>query len=252
MKLKSQIPNFITLLNLFCGCAAIINILDQQFIAAFWFLFAAGWFDFADGLVARLLNVSSEHGKELDSLADMVSFGAVPGVIYYSLLFIGQSAAPASVPDLEQFGEPISWSWYAAPGLIVVLFSALRLAKFNLDTRQTENFMGVATPTSTVFATGLLLWADQFPDSWAQYAYSPYLLYPAIISFSYLLISEHPMFSFKIKGRKWAGNETRIIFAVLALVLLAFLQTAAFPFIVGVYLIINLVSPPTAQQEQHS
>lgn len=242
MKLKSQIPNAITLLNLFCGCAAIICILDHRFIAAFWFLFAAGWFDFADGLVARLLNVSSEHGKELDSLADMVSFGAVPGVIYYTLLFIGASAAPASSPD-------ITWSWYAGPGLLVTLFSALRLAKFNLDTRQTENFMGVATPTSTVFATGLMLIYALDPFGWANYVLSPLILYPFILLFSYLLISEHPMFSFKIKGMKWEGNETRITFAVLAVVLLATLRTAAFPFIVGVYLIINLISPPTASAE---
>ncbi len=234
---KKWIPNSITLLNLFCGCAAIINILDHQFVPAFWFLFAAGWFDFGDGLAARLLNVSSEHGKELDSLADMVSFGAVPGVIYYTLLFIGQSSAPASAPS-------VTWSWYAAPGLLVVLFSALRLAKFNLDTRQTENFMGVATPTSTVFAVGLMLIYALDPFGWSAYALSPWVLYPAIVAFSYLLISEHPMFSFKIKGAKWVGNETRIIFAVLAIALLIGLRTAAFPFIVGVYLIINLISPP--------
>ena len=242
MNIKAQIPNSITLLNLFCGCAAIICILDHRFVAAFWFLFAAGWFDFADGLVARMLNVSSEHGKELDSLADMVSFGAVPGVIYYTLLFINQNPSPAAAPDL-------TWSWYAAPGLLVTLFSALRLAKFNLDTRQTENFMGVATPTSTVFATGLMLIHALDPFGWGAYVLSPFVLYPAILAFSYLLISEHPMFSFKIKGMKWAGNETRIIFAVLALVLLASLRTAAFPFIVGVYLIINLVSPPPASPE---
>jgi CDP-diacylglycerol--serine O-phosphatidyltransferase len=237
VKIKSHIPNTITLLNLFCGCAAIINILDLQFVPAFWFLFAAGWFDFADGLAARLLKVSSEHGKELDSLADMVSFGAVPGVIYYTLLFLYQNPAPAAAPE-------ITWSWYAAPGLLVAMFSALRLAKFNLDTRQMENFVGVATPTSTVFATGIMLIYALDPFGWSLYALSPYVLYPAIVAFSYLLISEHPMFSFKIKGMKWAGNETRIIFAVLALVLLITLQTAAFPFIVGVYLIINLVSPP--------
>lgn len=244
VKIKNWIPNAITLLNLFCGCAAIINILDYQFIAAFWFLFAAGLFDFADGLVARLLNVSSEHGKELDSLADMVSFGAVPGFIYYTLLFIGEASAPASVPNMEQYGMPISWSWYAAPGLLVALFSALRLAKFNLDTRQTENFMGVATPTSTVFATGLMLIFAQDSFGWTEYVLNPWVLYPAILAFSYLLVSEHPMFSFKIKGARWAGNETRIIFAVLALALLLTLRTAAFPFIVGIYLIINLISPP--------
>lgn len=242
--MKKWIPNAITLLNLFCGCAAIINILDYQFMAAFWFLFAAGWFDFADGLVARLLQVSSEHGKELDSLADMVSFGAVPGIIYYTLLLIGQNAAPASAPPVQLAEVPITWSWYAAPALLVVLFSALRLAKFNLDTRQTENFVGVATPTSTVFATGLMLIYALNPFGWASWVISPWVLFPAVIAFSYLLVSEHPMFSFKIKGKQWAGNETRIIFAVLAIALLLGLRTAAFPFIVGVYLIINLVSPP--------
>ncbi|MEL7159407.1 MAG: CDP-alcohol phosphatidyltransferase family protein [Bacteroidota bacterium] len=249
MKIKNWIPNAITLLNLFCGCAAIINVLDQQLLPAFWFLFAAGWFDFADGLVARLLNVSSEHGKELDSLSDMVSFGAAPAVIYYVLLYIGghpdflvldnPGIAPAAAPL-----PAIGWSWYAAPALLIAMFSALRLAKFNLDTRQTENFMGVATPTSTVFATGLMLIYALDSFGWAPYVLSPWLLYPAILLFSYLLISEHPMFSFKIKGRGWAGNETRIIFAVLALVLLLTLRTAAFPFIVGVYLLINLVAPP--------
>ncbi|NJC27140.1 CDP-alcohol phosphatidyltransferase family protein [Neolewinella antarctica] len=245
--MKNQIPNAITLLNLFSGCAAIINILDGQFIAAFWFLFAAGLFDFADGLVARLLNVSSEHGKELDSLADMVSFGAVPAMIYYTLLSIGYAGGATSVlaENLAPATTPaIVWSWAAAPALLVAMFSCLRLAKFNLDTRQTENFVGVATPTSALFATGLMLIYALNPFGWSDAVLSPWVLYPSILAFSYLLISEHPMFSFKIKGAKWAGNETRIIFAVLAVLLLIFLQTAAFPFIVGVYLIINLVSPP--------
>lgn len=249
MAVKKWIPNAITLLNLFCGCAAIVNILDYQFLTAFWFLVAAGVFDFADGLVARLLQVSSEHGKELDSLADMVSFGAVPGIIYYTLLFIHFDIAPAAAPSAT-YDEPLVWSWYASIGLLVALFSALRLAKFNLDTRQSENFIGVATPTSTVFAAGLMLWTQS--DTWASWAYSPFVLLPSILVFSYLLVSEHPMFSFKIKGRGWAGNETRIIFAVLAIALLIGLRSAAFPFIVGVYLIINLVAPPAAQAAKPS
>ena len=250
--MKSQIPNAITLLNLFSGCAAIINVLDGQFIVAFWFLFAAGLFDFADGLVARALKVSSEHGKELDSLADMVSFGVAPAMIYYTLLSVGawahdpglapQITAPASAPD-------IVWSWQAAPALLVALFSCLRLAKFNLDTRQTENFIGVATPTSTLFAVGIMLIYVLNPFGWAPYALNPFVLYASILAFSYLLVSEHPMFSFKIKGLQWAGNETRIIFAALAILLLIGLREAAFPFIVGVYLIINLIKPPQTSAE---
>ena len=250
--MKSWVPNCITLLNLFCGCAAIINILDGQFIAAFWFLFAAGWFDFADGLVARWLGVSSEHGKELDSLADMVSFGAVPAVIYYTLLYIGFAGGPSEVA----FGSlapaahpPVAWSWPAAPALLIALFSALRLAKFNLDTRQTENFLGVATPTSTLYATGLMLIYATNSFGWSEAVLNPWVLYASVLVFSYLLISDHPMFSFKIKGRRWAGNETRIIFAALAVALLLGLRTAAFPFIVGVYLIINLARPPQNNPE---
>jgi CDP-diacylglycerol--serine O-phosphatidyltransferase len=232
---KAWIPNTVTLLNLFCGCAAVICILDLRFVPAFWFLFAAGWFDFADGLVARALDVSSEHGKELDSLADMVSFGVVPAMVYYVLLLL---------PN-EEFVMTITWNWAAAPALLVALFSALRLAKFNLDTRQTENFMGVATPTSTVYAVGLMLIVATRPE-WAPYVLSPWLLYPSILLFSYLLVSEHPMFSFKLKGFSWAGNETRYIFAGAAIVLFLLLWTAAFPFIVAVYLLLNLVSPPRA------
>ncbi len=234
--MKAWIPNFVTLLNLFCGCAALVCILDLRFIPAFWFLFAAGWFDFADGLVARALNVSSEHGKELDSLADMVSFGVVPAVIYYVLLLLPASPAPADPPS-------ITWTWYAAPALFVALFSALRLAKFNLDTRQSENFIGMATPTSTVYAVGLMLIVAVNPD-WAPYITSRFVLYPSILLMSYLLVSEHPMFSFKLKGFGWAGNETRYIFAAVAVLLLLFLWTSAFPFIVVVYIFLNLVYPP--------
>ncbi|PHK98318.1 CDP-diacylglycerol--serine O-phosphatidyltransferase [Neolewinella marina] len=241
---KAWIPNFVTLLNLFCGCAALVCVLDLQFIPAFWFLFAAGWFDFADGLVARSLNVSSDHGKELDSLADMVSFGVVPAVIYYVLLQLPTDPAPAPVADWPlALKAPIGWSWYAAPALIVALFSALRLAKFNLDTRQTDNFIGVATPTSTVYAVGLMLIVAT-DQNWAPYVLNPLVLYPSILVMSYLLVSEHPMFSFKLHGFGWAGNETRYIFALLAICLLILLWTSAFPFIVVVYIILNLAYPP--------
>lgn len=239
--MKAWIPNLITLLNLFCGCAAIVCLLDLAFLPAFWFLFAAGWFDVADGLVARLLGVSSEHGKELDSLADMVSFGVAPATIYYVLLTLAPAAGIDG--DLPATPPEIGWNWTAAPALLIALFSALRLAKFNLDTRQSEHFIGVATPTSTVFAVGLMLIYALWPD-WRAYVLSPWLLYSAIALMSYLLVSEHPMFSFKLHGFGWKGNERQYIFVALAGLLLLVLRTAAFPFIVVVYLIINLLSPP--------
>lgn len=243
--MKKWIPNALTLSNLFCGCAALISLQHYAFLTTCWLLLAAGLCDLLDGLVARWLGVSSEHGKELDSLADMVSFGLVPGMIYYVLLF---RSFHASAADISAVGNApalvLGWSWLAAPGLLLVLFSALRLAKFNLDTRQTENFIGVATPTSTLFAVGLLLIHSQDTFGWGLLMIEPGLLYPVVAVFCYLLVSEHPMFSFKIKGRQWAGNQTRIIFALLAIALLFGLRTAAFPFIVGAYLIINLLAPP--------
>ena len=248
--MKAWIPNFVTLLNLFCGCAALINILDLQFVPAFWFLFAAGWFDFADGLVARSLNVSSEHGKELDSLADMVSFGVVPAAIYYVLLMMmdhyDHIVYPPSgiIPELES----ISWSWYAAPALLIALFSALRLAKFNLDTRQHSTFIGLATPAHTVYAVGLML-IVALDENWAPYVLNPWFLYGSVVLMSYLLVSEHPMFSFKLHGFGWAGNETVYIFAVLAICLLIFLWTSAFPLIIGAYIILNLAYPPTTAKQ---
>ncbi|WP_116107138.1 CDP-alcohol phosphatidyltransferase family protein [Lewinella sp. IMCC34191] len=248
--MKSWIPNSLTLLNLFCGCAALINILDLQFVPAFWFLFAAGLFDFADGLVARSLNVSSEHGKELDSLADMVSFGVVPASIYYVLLLLPDNPSPALDANFVlDLSAPIRWEWYAAPALLIALFSALRLAKFNLDTRQHSTFIGLATPAHTVYAVGLML-VVALDENWAPYVLNPWILYVSVVLMSYLLVSEHPMFSFKLKGFGWAGNETVYIFAVLAICLLILLWTSAFPLIIGVYIILNLAYPPT-DAKQH-
>lgn len=232
--MKAWIPNAITLLNLFCGVAAIIAILDQHYIPAFWFLFAAGLFDFADGLVARWLKVSSEHGKELDSLADMVSFGVVPGVIYY--VFLATRGGNADLIGAASF------QWAAAPALLVTLFSALRLAKFNLDTRQTDDFLGLATPSSTLYAVGLMLIHATDAFGWGQAVASPWVVYPSVLIMSALLVSEIPMFSFKLKGLQWAGNEIRLLFLIIAIFLLLILQQAAFPFIVISYLILNIAN----------
>lgn len=238
--MKAWIPNSITLLNLFCGCAAVINILQLEFNAAFWFVFAAGVLDFADGLVARLLNVSSTLGKELDSLADMVSFGVVPGTIFYTLLWLGEMTNEVAILELRTQGFSVDWRWMAAPGFLVTCFSALRLAKFNLDERQTEDFIGLATPSSTLFALGLMWILDTNAFGWGMFTLSPWLIYPSIIIISLLLISEIPMFSFKLKQFGWAGNGKRYIFAAIAVALLVFMHFAALPFIVLTYLIINL------------
>ncbi|MCB0638405.1 MAG: CDP-alcohol phosphatidyltransferase family protein, partial [Lewinella sp.] len=145
-----HLPNAITLLNLICGAVAILLVLQAQWYAAALWLAAAALADFADGLVARALGVASPEGKELDSLADMVSFGLAPGMILYSILDMGQQ--PGTATPLAQ-----GLYWPAVPAFILPAFSALRLARFNLDERQTEHFRGLATPASTLLVVGLML-----------------------------------------------------------------------------------------------
>ena len=223
--IRKHIPNAITLLNLVFGCCALLCILYGQYVEGFVFIIAAVAADYADGLFARLLNVHSELGKELDSIADMVSFGVVPGAIYYQLLLIalGQEEASTLV-------------YAAVPGFFLSAFSGLRLAKFNLDTRQTEGFIGLPTPSSTMFVTGLMLiYALDSYGLGNMVVSSPAVLYLLIALQSYLLVSEIPMFALKFKSLRWAGNEVKFIFAGIALLLLVLTREVAFSAVVVLY-----------------
>ncbi len=229
--MKRNLPNLITLLNLLLGCGAILNVLAGQYLLAFWLFFAAGWADFLDGLVARLLDVHSPIGKELDSLADVISFGLLPGVVYYVLLQHGLAG------DIDR--EHIYWA--AMPGFLITLLSAYRLAKFNLDTRQTDHFIGLPTPSSALFAMGLLLIFHFDSFGMGALVASPLFLYPCILIFSGLLIAELPMFSLKFKSMSWSGNEIKFIFTAVAIVLLIILQEAAPALIIILYVLVSLV-----------
>jgi CDP-diacylglycerol--serine O-phosphatidyltransferase len=229
LMVKKQIPNAITLLNLVFGGCALVSVLHGQYVAGFGFIVAAVAADYADGLVARLLGVHSELGKELDSIADTVSFGVVPGAIYYQLLLIalGQEGADALV-------------YAAVPGFVLSAFSGLRLAKFNLDTRQTDGFIGLPTPSSTMFVTGLMLIyaLDSYGlGNWV--VSSPVMLYVLIALQSYLLVSEIPMFALKFKSLAWAGNEIKFIFAGIALLLLVLTREVAFSAVVVLYVLFS-------------
>jgi CDP-diacylglycerol--serine O-phosphatidyltransferase len=165
--------------------------------------------DFADGLAARILKQASSIGKELDSLADVISFGAVPGAIFYLLLCKSQG-----IEGLV-FEEPETY--LPALGFMITVFSALRLAKFNTDTRQTEHFIGLNTPANTIFALGLLLTIENNELGLAAFLLNLPLLIALIALFSFLLVSEIPIFSFKFKNLSWKGNEIRFIFLILSL-----------------------------------
>ena len=209
------IPNIITLCNAFFGCLAVLSIFSGQTAWLPWLICLCLLADFADGLAARLLKQSSAIGKELDSLADVISFGFVPGAIYYLLLCksLGLEGLDFSNPN----------SYLPALGFVITAFSALRLAKFNTDSRQTENFIGLNTPANTIFTLGLLLTVENNSFGLSELLLNLPLLISLIGLFSFLLVSEIPIFSFKFKGLFWKGNEIRFVFLILSALLLIFL-----------------------------
>lgn len=201
-----------------------VCVLYDQYLLAFGFTLTGAVADFADGMVARLLNAKSIIGKELDSLADMVSFGAVPGAIFYSLLQKGL------VP--EENGQ---FSILAASGFILTAFACLRLAKFNVDERQTESFIGLPTPAVALFTLGLMLIYEFNSFGLRPFILNPAFLFTAIAILSFVMVAELPMFSFKISSLKWKGNEIKFIFAALSLLLLISLREVALSLIIIIY-----------------
>ncbi|NRB50334.1 MAG: CDP-alcohol phosphatidyltransferase family protein [Saprospiraceae bacterium] len=228
--MKKWIPNALTLLNLFLGCCALVALFNQDYLLAIGFISGGLIADVLDGAVARILQVNSPLGKELDSFADMVTFGVVPGLILYILIAEGFSGGG--------FSGQLQWS--ALPAFVLSAFSGLRLAKFNLDTRQSQTFLGLPTPSSTIFVVGLLLIWHFNSFELGRVVGQPILLYIVITVLSYLLICEIPMFSFKLKTVGWKGNEIRFSFLGACVLLILFLQEAAVSAIILFYLLINI------------
>lgn len=210
--MKSIFPNSLTLANLFCGCMALLCIFNDNIalVPLFWLIALVA--DYLDGFVARLLKVSSDLGKELDSLADMVSFGVVPGALLFHLL--NESWGIEKV-DFNNFS-----SLWGTVGFVLTLFSCLRLAKFNLDDRQADTFIGLNTPSCTTLILGLALIAEENIYQLGGYITQAAFLLPLTAVLSYLLISEVPMFSFKFKNIKWRDNRFRISFILWVLCLI--------------------------------
>lgn len=231
--IQKQIPNLITLLNLFFGCLAIIAVLNGNNLLVLYCFLLSVFMDFSDGMVARLLNVSSPVGKELDSLADMVSFGVLPGMIFFVLL--GGQSIDFSELHVSSLILPLL-------GFLFTMMACLRLAKFNLDTRQSVDFIGLNTPTATGFVIGLLLIAQFDSLGLGGLVQQQVFLIPIILLFSYLMISEFPMFSGKFQGLKWTGNEFRIIFVISAILEIILFGYAGFSFIVLTYILLSAIA----------
>ncbi len=231
--MRQQIPNFFTLSNLFCGCCAVVLLLYGKPVAAAWFTLGSFLFDYADGMVARALGVSSPMGRELDSLADVLSFGLVPGVMLYSMLQL-PNCGPASGMILCE---------KALPAFVLTAFSAYRLAKFNLDVRQKHYFMGLSTPGCTVFILGLTLAAHDNQLGAGDLLFAqPWVLYVLTALFSFLLVSDIPMYGMKIRSFRWKGNELAFTFIGLSIAALIFLKGLGLSLVVVFYIALSLFS----------
>lgn len=233
--MKKHLPNAVTCLNLFSGCLALCHIFAGDLETGAYFVGLSAVFDFFDGLLARALHVSSPIGKDLDSLADVVSFGVVPGAFLFDLL--------------RQSGADMP-TWLPYAGFIVTIFSALRLAKFNNDTRQSDSFIGLPTPACTLVVASLplILANDRFGLS--PYILNPWTLLVLTLVLSGLLVAELPLFALKFKTFRWQDNQVRFVFLLLSVGLLLWLWAAAIPLVILLYVLLSVLSPakplPTA------
>ena len=230
MNFKTHIPNIITLLNLFCGCVALVFVSEHNFEIAFCFVCLGIFLDFFDGFFARLLKVSSPFGLQLDSLADMVTSGLVPGMVMFYLLQKSQNPiAPLLIlPYL---------------GFIITLGSCYRLANFNIDTRQTDSFIGLPTPANTLFIISLPL-VLKYSDSLMVFEMfsNPWFLLTITLFSAYILNAEIPLFSLKIKNFTFKKNELQIIFLLLSVMLIVFFQYMGIPLIIITYVFLSVIN----------
>lgn len=217
------IPNLLTLSNLLCGSLAVVAALEGDLVRVFWLVMLSALCDFLDGFAARLLNQYSALGVQLDSLADMVSFGLVPSMVTFSIL-----------RTLGFGGECGVWSYVA---FIIVLFSALRLARFNIDETQHTEFLGLPTPACSLFfvATGWLF------DKGVLTGIDAVWYAVAAVVMASLLIIPIRMFSLKIKSFGWRGNELRFTFVILAAVAFAIWQVKVVPTVIVAYVLVSMV-----------
>lgn len=211
--MKKHIPNLLTCLSLFSGCIATVMAFNGEYLWVVIWVMIAALFDFSDGFAARMLKAYSPMGKELDSLSDMVSFGLAPSVTVFSML-------TAKATYISH--NPLIYEYIPYIAFLLAIFSALRLAKFNIDTRQSESFIGLNTPANALFWVSFCygLMTDERIVFTSGLAYTVLI---GIVVFSLLMVSEIPMFSLKIKSLKVKGNEQRYFLAVFIIGLTIFL-----------------------------
>lgn len=225
-----HIPNTITCLNLFSGCIACVMAFESKYELALGFIILSAIFDFFDGMSARLLNAPSPIGKELDSLADDVSFGVAPALIIFSFLKESSMIYP---PFLEGVREYVPYIAF-----FIAVFSALRLAKFNIDERQTSSFIGLPTPANALFWGSLIVGSGEF----ILMHINVLIIIALIFLFSWLLVAEIPMFALKIKDLSWQNNKIRYFFILVSIPLLIVFKLSGIAAVIAWYILLSLVT----------
>ncbi len=237
--MKKHIPNALTCTHLFSGCTGIFFAFQGRLDYAAYAVFIAAFFDFLDGMVARLLKVHSEIGKQLDSLADVVSFGVLPSFIIFMLL---AKKNVGSEPD-----------WLCFSAVFIALFSALRLAKFNVDTRQTNSFIGLPTPASAMLSASFpLILLYQGNASFTGIILNQWFLIIYIAINCWLLVAELPLLSLKFKNLDFLENNYRYILLIFGLISLVIFKFAAIPLIIFFYIVLSIIQIRTIKNEVSS
>ncbi len=248
MDIKRHIPNFITLLNLFSGSIAVIFAVKGNLILAAIFVAAGIFFDFFDGLAARLLDVKSEIGLQLDSLADAVTSGVVPGIVMYQLLTKALPASGGLGYDWDSSVFDIQMKPFALIGLLIILASAYRLAKFNVDDRQTDSFIGLPTPANALLILSLpLILTYQSGPFVSGLLLNEWFLVGLTLLSCFLLNAELPLFALKFSDWGFRENKMRYFFIISCLVLIIFLKFIAIPVILLLYVLLSVISLRTSQ-----
>ena len=246
--MRKHIPNFITLLNVFCGCVATVFAVKNQLELAALFVALGIFFDFFDGLAARVLDVKSELGLQLDSLADMITSGLVPGIVMYQLLIMSQTSG-WSLEGGAEMTENMGWVGFKVAnlwpfaGFIITMASAYRLAKFNLDENQVSSFIGLPTPANALLILSLPLILFYHSSSiLSSLILNQWFLIGLTLLSAFLLNCNLPLFALKFKNWSFTDNALRYIFLIISLVLLITMQFLAVPIIILFYVLSSLVS----------
>ena len=262
-----NIPNLFTASNMLCGIFAILLSLSGRIDLAPYPIFLGAIFDFFDGFLARILKQQSELGKQLDSLADMITFGLAPGIFMMVLLIYVQDGSIFS--NNSHFSSAVIFDWLSQLGnlkiknylpfvaLFIPFMSMFRLAKFNIDTRQSVSFIGLPTPANTIFFSAFPLILAQLSAATSQQTaliktvFQPAFLIPIIVVMSLFLVAEIPLFAMKFKNFKWKGNEIRYTFLITCLLIIPLLLVWSIPIIVLLYIVLSVVENVFLKKKQN-